>query len=194
MTRELEGNTALVTGGTCTSGAVSGTIVVTTTVAHSASSNTIQSAYGGIQEALNDAGSPNAFIVIPPTGANTNAYQVYATIFQQNLRSTVEGYGALLQCHTRSVCWLIGDRVSASDFSSQKLKGLRFTSAINIDGVQVTSVSVASNVVTMTAAGHPFLTGDYVATNVSIPTYGAYHGFWLITSTTAAGGRGRAAS
>jgi hypothetical protein len=175
---------ALVTGGTCTSGAVSGTIVVTTTVAHSASSNTIQSAYGGIQEALNDAGSPNAFIVIPPTGANTNAYQVYATIFQQNLRSTVEGYGALLQCHTRSVCWLIGDRVSAGDFSSQKLKGLRFTSATNIDGVQVTSVSVASNAVTMTAAGHPFLTGDYVATNVSIPTYGAYHGFWLITSTT----------
>ena len=175
---------ALVTGGTCTPGAVSGTIVVTTTVAHSGSSNTIQSAYGGIQEALNDAGSPNAFIVIPPTGANTNAYQIYATIYEQNLRSTVEGYGALVVCHTRSVCWFIGDRVAAGDFASQKLKGLRFTSAVNIDGVQVTSVSVASNAVTMTAAGHPFLTGDYVATNVSIPTYGSYHGFWLITSTT----------
>jgi hypothetical protein len=177
---------ALVTGGTCTSGATGGTIVVTTTVAHSASSNTIQSAYGGIQEALNDAGSPNAFIVVPPTGANTNAYQIYATIYQQNLRSTVEGYGALLQCHTRAVCWFMGDRVNAGDFASQKLKGLRFTSAVNIDGVQVTSVTVTGgNTVTMTAAGHPFLAGDYVATNVSVPTYGAYHGFWLITSTTA---------
>jgi hypothetical protein len=175
---------ALVTGGTCTSGAASGTIVVTTTVAHSASTNTIQSAYGGIQEALNDAGSPNGFVVIPPTGANTNAYQIYATIYQQNLRSTVEGYGSLVQCHTRSVCWFIGDRVASGDFASQKLKGLRFTSSVNIDGVQVTSVSVASNAVTMTAAGHPFLTGDYVATDVSIPTYGSYHGFWLISSTT----------
>ena len=176
---------ALVTGGTCTSGATSGTIVVTTTVAHSASSNTIQSAYGGIQEALNDAGSPNAFIVVPPTGANANAYQVYATIYQQNLRSTVEGYGALLECHTRAVCWFMGDRTSANDFPSQKLKGLRFTSAVNIDGVQVTSVTVTGgNTVTMTAAGHPFLAGDYVATNVSVPSYGAYHGFWLISSTT----------
>jgi hypothetical protein len=176
---------ALVTGGTCTSGAASGTIVVITTVAHSASSNTIQSAYGGIQEALNDAGSPNAFIVISPTGANTGAYQIYATIYQQNLRSTVEGYGALLRCYTRAVCWFIGDRSASSDFASQKLKGLRFTSSLNIDGVQVTSVAVTGgNTVTMTAAGHPFLTGYYVATNVSVPTYGSYHGFWLITSTT----------
>ena len=176
---------ALVTGGTCTSGAASGTIVVTTAVAHSASSNTIESAYGGIQEALNDAGSPNAFIIIPPTGANTNAYQIYATVYQQNLRSTVEGYGALLQCHTRAVCWFMGDRSFPGDFASQKLKGLRFTSAENIDGVQVTSVTVAGgNTVTMTAAGHPFVTGDYVATNVSIPSYGSYHGFWLITATT----------
>ena len=176
---------ALVTGGTCTSGAASGTIVVTTTVAHSASSNTIESAYGGIQEALNDAGSPNAFIIIPPTGANTNAYQIYATVYQQNLRSTVEGYGALLQCHTRAVCWFMGDRSFAGDFASQKLKGLRFTSAVNIDGVQVTSVTVTGgNTVTMTAAGHPFATGDYVATNVSIPSYGSYHGFWLINATT----------
>jgi hypothetical protein len=176
---------ALVTGGTCTSGAASGTIVVTTTVAHSATSNTIQSAYGGIQEALNDAGSPNAFIVISPTGANTSAYQVYATIYQQNLRSTVEGYGALLRCYTRAVCWFMGDRSSSSDFASQKLKGLRFTSSLNIDGVQVTSATVTGgNTVTMTAAGHPFVTGDYVATNVSIASYGSYHGFWLITSTT----------
>ena len=175
---------ALVTGGTCTSGATSGTIVVTTTVAHSASSNTIQSAYGGIQEALNDAGSPNAFIVVPPTGANANAYQIYATIYQQNLRSTVEGYGALLECHTRAVCWFMGDRTTGQLFSEPEVERTAVhIGGAGIHGVQVTSVTVTGgNTVTMTAAGHPFLAGDYVATNVSVPSYGAYHGFWLISS------------
>jgi hypothetical protein len=176
---------ALVTGGTCTSGLSTGTIIVTTTVAHSASSNTVQSAYWGIQEALNVAGSPNTLVWIPPSGITANAYQIYATIYQQANRSTVMGYGALLACHTRSVCWFIGDRTSANDFGDQRIKGVRFTGTLGIDGVQVTSVATASNVVTMTAASHPFIVGDYVAFNVAVPTYSSFHGIWgPITATT----------
>lgn len=176
---------ALVTGGTCTSGAASGTVIFTTTAVHSSTSNVLGSAYAGGQEALNDAGSPNSRVIFPATGANTNAYQIYATIYDHNSRSTLEGDGALLNCHTRSVCLFLGDRNAAGDFPNITVRGLRGTSSVNVDGVQVTSYTVTGgNTATFTATAHPFVIGDWVAMRVSIPTKGQYRGFWQVTATT----------
>ena len=78
----------MVTGGTCTSGATSGTIVFTPNNTHAAT-YTMGSASSGIQEAINDAcgvpngsgGNPNARVVLPATGGTTNGLPVYGTIF-----------------------------------------------------------------------------------------------------------------
>jgi hypothetical protein len=67
---------AMVTGGTCTSGAASGTVVFTPKNTRSAT-YLLSSASSGIQEAINDAcglpggsgGNPNAHVVLPATGA-----------------------------------------------------------------------------------------------------------------------------
>jgi hypothetical protein len=73
----------LIAGGTCTSGAASGTVVFTPANAHTGAW-TIQSATAGIQESLN----ATKVAVIPP-----GSYHVYATITPP-LGSVIEGAGS----------------------------------------------------------------------------------------------------
>ncbi len=140
---------AQVTGGTCTGGAASGTIVVTTVGSHGAG-YTVGSSTSGIQEALNDAGTPGAGVVIPPTGANANALPVYATIYVQSNKSWLRGEGkATLLCKTRSVCMFIGDRANSNDWGGIELSGIRFAAGNNFDGIPASSMSCAANVATI---------------------------------------------
>jgi hypothetical protein len=163
---------ALVTGGTCTPGAVSNgslTLTVITAVAHSPNGNTVQSAYSGIQEALNDAGSPGAGVVIPATGANANALPVYATIYFQNSKSWLRGEGKpTILCHTRSVCLFMGDRANVNAFNAEHLSGIRFAAGQTFDGFRITQTACSSNTATITFANtgqSAIATGDFVDIN-----------------------------
>jgi hypothetical protein len=137
----------LVTGGTCTSGAASGTVTFTTLVAHSASSNVIQSASSGIQEAINDAcgiaatGNPNCKVITLPTGANANATNIYGTVFQHCSRCVVDAQGTLFYTSTRDRAWMMGDQVSANDYSNTILRGAKFSSTITVDGCTITNTA-----------------------------------------------------
>ena len=137
---------AQVTGGTCPSGAASGTITITTTASH-ANGYTVGSSTSGIQEAINDAGNLGAGVVIPPTGASANALPVYSTIYMQAGRSWLRGEGKpTLACKTRSVCLFIGDRFVSTNYMGIEVSGIRFASGNNFSGIQATSMSCAASV------------------------------------------------
>ena len=159
---------ALVTGGTCTGGAASGTILVTTAGAHGAG-YVVGSSTSGIQEALNDAGTPGAGIVIPPTGANANALPIYSTIYVQSNKSSVRGEGkATLACKTRSVCMFVGDRVNVNDVTGVEVSGLRFAAGNSFDGIPVTNTACSANVSTITlnnTGANAVQAGDFVDIN-----------------------------
>ncbi len=141
--------TALVTGGTCTSGAASGTIIISTAGAHS-SGYSIGSSTSGIQEALNDAGTPGASIVIPPTNGNANALPIYSTIYAQSNKLHLQGSGkSTLLCKTRGVCLFLGDRISSNNYNGIEVNDLRLAAANNFDGIPATSMSCAANVATI---------------------------------------------
>jgi hypothetical protein len=160
---------APVTGGgtsPCTSGAASGTIVVTTVNSHAAGF-TVGSANSGIQEAINDAAAltsngPRAVINLSPTaGATTANYTVFSTIYLKPSKSLISGYGALLQCSTRAACLIVGNYLGGASFST--VEGLEFVPSLNVDGVQISSVAASSGLYTITTvSAHPFVTGDYV--------------------------------
>ena len=142
---------ALVTGGTCTSGASTGTIIVTTTVAHANGANTVRSAYSGIQEALNDCGVQGCGVTILPTGADANALNIYATIYDQSTKSSLRGEGKpLLLCHTRSVCLFLGDRFNSNDFVGLQVSGVRFAPVNTFDGLAISNTACATNTATLT--------------------------------------------
>jgi hypothetical protein len=162
---------ALVTGGTCSSGASSGNITVVPVNNHSGSW-TVASANSGIQEALNDANalSPStqgAVVDLSPTaGSNAANYVVHNTVFQKSSKSLVSGYGALLQCFTRVVCWIVGNYQGGAQFST--IEGIEFQPGdfdanTNVDGVHISTVAASSGTYTVTtSSSHPFVTGDYV--------------------------------
>lgn len=162
------GETALVTGGTCVSGATSGTIVVTTAGSHTAG-YTVGSSTSGIQEALNDAGSVGAGVVIPPTGGNATALPVYATIYLQSNKSSLRGEGkATLLCKTRSACLFIGDRVNSNNFSGIEVTGLRFAAGNSFDGMRITNTACSASTATITlnnTGANAVQPGDYVDIN-----------------------------
>jgi hypothetical protein len=140
---------ALVTGGTCTSGAASGTIIISTGGSHS-NGYTVGSSTSGIQEALNDAGTPGAEVVIPPTNGNANALPVYTTIYAQTNKLHLHGSGkSTLLCKTRGVCLFLGDRVNSNNFNGIELNDIRFAAGNTFDGIAATSMACASSVATI---------------------------------------------
>src|ERR1700683_599499 len=165
---------AMVTGGTCTSGATSGTIVFTPKNTHSAT-YVLGSASSGIQEGINDAcgvpngsgGNPNAHVILPATGATANALPVYGSVFAHCSRALIEGNGALLSCSTRDRCVVLGDLVNSNHYGGTTLRGVNFTSTVNADGCQITNTQRTSNVVTITVASgcSTIQTGDLVNIN-----------------------------
>ncbi len=178
--------TALVTGGTCASGLTSGTIIVTTASSHTAG-YTVGSSTSGIQEALNDAGTPGAAVVIPPTGANANALPIYSTIYLQSNKSSLRGEGKpTLLCKTRSVCLFIGDRVNVNDFGGIEVSGIRFAAGNSFDGIQITNTACAANVSTITlnnSGTGAVQAGDNVDINWTFNQH--YYGIHLVTSASA---------
>ena len=150
-----------VTGGTCTSGGASGTIIVTTANTHAAG-YTVGSASSGIQEAINDAGLVNASVALLPSMTGLANYTVYAPVFFNTKKSVLSGHGASVQCFTRSACIINGNYLGTYG-SYNTIQGIEFRPGLNVDGVQIASVSVSSGTYTVTtASAHPFVTGDYV--------------------------------
>src|SRR5260370_6469295 len=184
----------MVTGGTCTSGAASGTIVFTPKNTHSAT-YVLGSATSGIQEAINDAcgvpnfsaGNPNARVVLPATGATSNALQVYGSIFAHCSRALIEGNGTLLSCSTRDRCIVLGDLVNSNHYGGVTLRGVNMTSTVNADGCQITNTQRQSNVVTITVAAgcSTIQTGDVVNINFTDTAgYWGNHGPVTVSGTS----------
>ena len=161
-----------VTGGSCTSGAASGTIVFTPGNSHAAGF-AVGAANGGNQEAINvgiAGGSGHAVIQELPTGgANTANYNIYWPVFLKASQSVLNGDGAFWRCYTRSVCLMVGDYMGSTGLASI-VRGLEFQSATNVDGAQISSVSASSGLYTInTASNHHLVTGDWVLFYYSTP-------------------------
>jgi hypothetical protein len=174
---------APVTGGSCTSGASSGTITVKTANAHAAG-YTVGSASTGIQEAINDAWvSDGAIAPSGSTNASTQTapyvklesnilYAVYASVYLRSRGSILDGAGAEIQCFTRDRCVYVGTTQGSPYVDHHKLYNLTFTSTILVDGANVANVCAGASCspaqsngtyVLTTAATHPFLVGDTVS-------------------------------
>lgn len=162
-----------VTGGSCTSGASSGTIVFTPGNSHAAGF-TVGSASGGNQEAINVADNTPAhtqFAVIQEVPANSNSanYNIYWPVYLNPGKSLLNGYGALWQCYTRSICLMVGNYASATT-GHNTVAGLTFEPAVNVDGAQISSVSASSGLYTITtASNHNLVAGDWVIFYYSTP-------------------------
>ncbi len=161
-----------VTGGSCTSGAASGTIIFTPSNSHAAGF-TVGAANGGNQEAINVAlagGTSHAVIQEVPTGgANTANYNIYWPVFLRASKSVINGDGAFWRCYTRSTCLMVGDYLGSTGIDSI-VRGLEFQSATNVDGARVSSVSATSGLYTVnTSNNHNLVNGDWVILYYSTP-------------------------
>jgi len=172
---------ALVTGGTCTSGGASGTIIVTTVNTHAAG-YTVSSSTDGVQEAINDAGSPNATVVVPPCTGSATCYNIRSTVYLKSNRMTLSMYGAHFSCLTRGPCFFLGDRGGA--LTNHKFLGGRFAAGVNVDGIQITNTVSTTGAYTVTTNGsHSFVTGDYVFVEW-YQANAAQHAIVQVTGTT----------
>ncbi len=172
---------ALVTGGSCTPGASSGTMTITTANTHAAG-YTVGSASSGIQEAWNDAwvndsgAAPNANSQAGPyvkLVADT-LYSVYATVYLRGRGGELDGAGALIECSTRDRCIYIGTTQSLAAVNYHKLYNLSGGSTISVDGVQVASVSATSGTYTVnTASDASICCGRHGGLRVSLAECGA---------------------
>ncbi len=161
---------APVTGGSCTPGATSGSCQLTVTTANNHPNGyTVGSASSGMQEAWNDA-----WIADSGTTANTTTapyvklaadtmYNVYSAVYLRGRGGVLEAQGAELNCFTRDRCIYVGTTQGAPAVNYHKLYNLSMISGVNVDGVQVASVSATAGTYTVTtASAHPFVAGDTV--------------------------------
>jgi len=162
-----------VAGGSCTSGASSGTIVITPGYNHAAGF-TVGSASGGNQEAINVAsgsGMTHAVIqdVPTPNGASTANYNIYWPVFLKASKSVLNGDGALWNCYTRSVCLMVGN-YAGNTGSYSVVKGLELESSVNVTGAHIASVSASSGIFTVTtSSNHNLVAGDWAILYYSVP-------------------------
>src|SRR5580658_3245881 len=167
-----------VKGGTCKSGASSGTITFIPYFSHAA--YTIGSASSGIQETINNACGVNSSytlmgycnVTIPSIGIGYlyNRYQIYGTIYFHAYQSSLSGYGVRLECYGRGPCLQVGDLVDSGHSSSNTINGLNFATLTDYSsipayaGVHITNTSFSGGVATITTAtAHGFRPGDIVA-------------------------------
>ncbi len=123
-----------VNGGTCTSGAPSGTITFTPYFSHA--SYAIESGSSGIQETINSVCGTNTLhtqngycnIMLPAIGHGYiyNRYQVYGTIFFHAYQSVLSGYGTRLECYGRGPCLQVGDLSNSNDYMNNTIEGINF--------------------------------------------------------------------
>ncbi len=153
-----------VTGGSCAPGATTGTITVTTSYAHG-SGYTVGSASSGIQEAWNDGWSSDVQQESSPYVklASNTVYNVYSSVYLRSRGAVFDGAGSMVNCYTRSRCFYIGTTQATPAVNDHKIYGLTLVPQLNVDGVQVSSVSASSGTYTLTTAtNHPFVVGDTV--------------------------------
>ncbi len=158
-----------VTNGTCPSHLSSpsgtGTIVVTTTNAHSAGF-TVGTASTGIQEAVNSQTLSGQFDTaktypVVKLGVRTSNYQIRGSVYLHEYGMVLDGTGSLIECFTRDRCIYVGQNILTTSYA--KLYNITISPALQIDGAQISSVSKTNGVVTVTtASAHPFLTGDSI--------------------------------
>ena len=100
----------LITGGSCVGGAASGTLTFSAAFTHIAGYQII-SATDGLQEVFSDAGlgGPSARVVILPTHSNM---QLFAPVYVNTQRLTVEGGGSRWQCFMNDSCLIVGARTA----------------------------------------------------------------------------------
>jgi hypothetical protein len=170
---------AYVSGGTCTSGAVSGTIVFTPFFSHTAAAYTLQSATAGAQEAVNDGcsiiapASGNAgqcHIVISPIGGISSGFGSAPiwldTLYFHAWNSTLDGGGVIIDCEGRGPCLQNGNLSSSSRFNGNTINGLTFATKTNAiyNSCSISNTVRTSNVVTITLASacSQLRTGDRV--------------------------------
>jgi hypothetical protein len=130
--------TILITGGTATSGAASGTITFTPTLNHTSGNWTIKSASAGIQEALNYESSPSVYV---PKGT----HQIYATI-KVPLGAKIFGNGGRMSSGSGETASIQFSKTNATLFKVYAdkvcIKGLR----LGQNGGTATSGSIAIDV------------------------------------------------
>lgn len=119
----------LVTGGTCTSNASSGTIQFSASYAH-ALPYTIGSATDGIQEAVIAA-------IVPGTGGQSRQVQIdpgthllRARLSIRASNITLTSTGAVLTCAMKDTCIMMGDPSNSNLFNAITLNGLRVSASI----------------------------------------------------------------
>jgi hypothetical protein len=189
-----------VTGGTCTSGAGSGTITFVPFASHT--SYTVGSASSGIQETINaDCGvdpfyskNTQCNVTIPSNGPGYpahlyNTYNIYGTTFLHSTQSVLSAYGASLNCYTRGPCLKVGDAIRSSHYTDITVSGIAFRTPLDLPGVltasyagsKITNTQRIAQVVTVTtAAAHGFRPGDLVT--ILFTDNSIYWGDAVITS------------
>jgi hypothetical protein len=178
------------TGGTCTSGAASGTVVFTPRNTHAAT-YLLSSASSGIQEAINDGcgiqpglgnlRNANARIVTPP-GSNLS---IYGSVFVHCNNAELDFRGTTITTYTRDRAMVLGDLTSLA-WGQLTLRGARFSPSASIDGCQITNTQLSSNVVTLTVSGCSTIqTGDTVVVDYTDdPAYWGVHGPITVSGST----------
>ena len=165
-----------VMGGSCKSGAASGTIIFTPVNSYS-NGYTVRSSSSGIQEAINDgcgiAPAPRPYnvgchIIVPPNPSIT-AYPITGTIFFHASLAKLSGYGAFLSCTTRRPCLQVGVQYRSQSYIGDTVEGLTFISPTDYasqpayNGCLISSTQRTSGVITITTASPcGFVTGDMV--------------------------------
>lgn len=153
----------LITGGTCTSGAKSGTIEFTATYVHPPGYS-IGSASDGIQEAfisadvIQTAGKISRQVIITP-----GAHLLRARVSVRSSSMTITSSGATLTCAMSDTCLMLGDPTNANTFQSIVLQGLRLAPGVtggtwpavedNAQGSQINDFGPAASAVSGASFG-----------------------------------------
>ncbi len=154
----------LITGGSCVSGAPTGTVEFTAAYSHPATYK-IESATGGVQEALNDAITPKS------DGQNSRSvliapgdYLFHARLSIRASSVNVSVSGATITCAMQDTCIMLGDPSNSNDFQAITLDGLRVRPGIphgtwtavedNAEGSEISNMGTASNPVPTNSFGH----------------------------------------
>lgn len=144
----------VVTGGTCTPLAPTGTLTFTPVNDHGAG-YTIGSASSGIYEALKDAtpsNNSNASLVIGPSNPPTSVYySVFAPVTVLGGIVDFDGDGATVDCQAKLACFLM----PLTNVGPVHIHGFRVGSNSNYAGVAITNTVCAANVSTITTTLNP---------------------------------------
>jgi hypothetical protein len=122
----------LITGGTCTSGAASGTIEFSAASTHPPGYS-IGSATDGVQEAINDAivgtqnftGGVSRTVMIDP---GTHKFMARLSIRASSI--TISNTGANIICMMTDTCIMLGDPTNPNEFSQIIVQGLRVSPGV----------------------------------------------------------------